>query len=38
MKQLPIKLPEKIDLKYKGNPLDHQKEWKKIIINGEECV
>jgi len=36
--QLPIKLPENIDLNVKGNPLDHQEEWKKIIINGEECV
>ena len=36
--QLPIKLPENIDLNTKGNPLDHQTEWKKIIINGEECV
>ena len=34
---LPIKLPENIDLNTKGNPLDHQAEWKKIIINGEEC-
>ena len=33
-----IKLPENINLKTKGNPLDHQEEWKKIIINGEECV
>ena len=34
---MPIKLPENIDLNTKGNPLDHQSEWKKIIINGEEC-
>ncbi len=33
---LPIKLPEKINLKTKGNPLDHQEKWKKIIINGKE--
>ena len=38
LNQLPIKLPENIDLNVKGNPLDHQKEWKKIIINGEKCV
>ena len=37
-KDLPIKLPENIDLKTKGNPLDQQLEWKKIIINGEECT
>ena len=34
--QLPIKLPENINLNTKGNPLDHQKEWKKIMINGKE--
>ena len=36
--QLPIKLPENINLNTKGNPLDHQEEWKKIIIDGEECI
>jgi len=36
-KNLPIKLPENIDLNTKGNPLDHQPEWKKILIDGEEC-
>ena len=35
--KLPLKLPEGIDLNTKGNPLDHQGDWKKIIINGEEC-
>ena len=35
---LPIKLPEKIDLNTKGNPLDHQKKWKQININGENCT
>jgi len=38
LENLPIKLPEKIDLNSTGNPLDHQKDWKKIIINGEECT
>ncbi len=33
--QLPIKLPENIVLKTKGNPLDHQVEWRKISINGK---
>ena len=37
-KNLPVKLPEKIDLKTKGNPLDHQTKWKNIIINGKKCV
>jgi len=36
-KNLPLKLPENINLNTKGNPLDHQDEWKKIIIDGEEC-
>ena len=38
LEHLPIKLPEKINLKTKGNPLDHQHEWKKILINGEDCT
>ena len=32
---LPIKLPEKINLNTKGNPLEHQEDWKKIKINGD---
>ena len=35
---LPIKLPEKIKLNTKGNPLDHQKKWREIKINGENCI
>ena len=27
---LPVKLPEKVDLNVKGNPLDYQTEWKQI--------
>ena len=34
--QLPIKLPENINLKTKGNPLDHQDKWRKIIIDGKD--
>ena len=37
LNQLPIKLPENVNLNEMGNPLDHQSEWKKIIINGEIC-
>ena len=33
---LPVKLPEKIDLNVKGNPLDNQKEWKEVEINGKK--
>ena len=36
--QLPVKLPDKINLNCKGNPLDHQKDWKKIEINGTKCL
>ncbi|WP_440911084.1 leucine--tRNA ligase [Candidatus Pelagibacter sp.] len=32
---LPVKLPPDIDLKVKGNPLDSQDDWKKIVINGK---
>ena len=35
---LPVKLPENINLNTNGNPLDHQIEWKKVNINGENCV
>ncbi len=33
---LPVKLPEKINLNVKGNPLDSQKEWKEINIDGKK--
>ncbi len=36
-KDLPVKLPEKIDLNTNGNPLDGQKKWKEIIIDGKKC-
>ncbi len=32
---LPVKLPENVDLNVRGNPLDHQKDWKKITIDGK---
>ena len=38
LKNLPVELPENINLKVKGNPLEHQKDWKKVIIDGEECT
>ena len=34
---LPVKLPENIELKTNGNPLDAQDNWKNIIINGKKC-
>ena len=36
--KLPIKLPKNINLNTNGNPLDHQENWKKMNINGEECT
>ncbi len=35
---LPVKLPENIELKVKGNPLDSQKDWKEIIIDGKKMT
>ena len=32
---LPVKLPEKINLNTKGNPLNYQEKWKNILINGK---
>ena len=32
---LPVKLPENINLKVKGNPLDRQNKWKEIEIDGK---
>ena len=33
---LPVKLPEKIDLNVKGNPLDKVSDWKEVIIDGKK--
>ena len=38
LEKLPIRLPEKINLNTNGNPLDHQENWRKIIIDDEECM
>ena len=38
LENLPIKLPENINLNTTGNPLQHQNEWKRIKINGEDCM
>ncbi len=35
---LPVKLPENVDLKTKGNPLNSQDDWKNIKINGKKYV
>ncbi len=36
-KELPVKLPEDINLNTNGNPLDSQEKWKEIEINGKKC-
>ncbi len=33
---LPVELPENINLKTNGNPLDHVDNWKNIIIDGKK--
>ena len=34
--QLPVKLPENINLNVKGNPLDNQIDWKEIKLDGKK--
>ena len=35
---LPVKLPNNVNLKSKGNPLDQNKDWKHIKINGKNFI
>jgi len=35
---LPVKLPENINLNVKGNPLDHQKNWRNVEIDGKKFI
>ncbi len=37
-KDLPVKLPENININTNGNPLDVQEDWKLININGKNCI
>ena len=37
-KDLPVKLPENINIKTNGNPLDLQENWKSITIDGKKCI
>ena len=36
LKDLPVKLPDEIDINVNGNPLDSQEDWKNITINGKK--
>ena len=36
-KDLPVKLPENINININGNPLDGSDEWKNITIDGKKC-
>ena len=36
-KDLPVLLPENVDMNTNGNPLDAIDEWKYVTINGEKC-
>ena len=36
--QLPVKLPDEVDLNVQGNPLDHQDKWKNIELDGKKCI
>ena len=38
LESLPVELPEIKNLNTQGNPLDHEEDWKKVRINGENCI
>ena len=37
-KDLPVKLPENVNLNSKGNPLDSENNWKNITIDGKNYI
>ena len=37
-KDLPVMLPDEVDLNTNGNPLDSQEEWRHLNINGKKCT
>ena len=37
-KDLPVKLPENVNLNAKGNPLNSKDDWKKVKINGKDLI
>jgi leucyl-tRNA synthetase len=36
--ELPVKLPEDIDFKTSGNPLDAHQKWKHVIVGKKKCT
>ena len=38
IEDLPVKLPENINLNVKGNPLDHEENWKNINVNNQSLT
>ena len=38
LKDLPVELPQNVDLNSKGNPLDLENDWKNININGKKYI
>jgi leucyl-tRNA synthetase len=36
--ELPVRLPENININTSGNPLDDQNNWKQVIIDGKKCT
>jgi leucyl-tRNA synthetase len=37
-KDLPVSLPENIEIDTSGNPLDLQQKWKEVVIDGKKCT
>ena len=37
-KDLPVRLPDNVNINSNGNPLDADDKWKNIIINGKKCL
>ena len=38
LSELPVILPENININTTGNPLDQQNDWKEVVIDGKKCI
>ena len=38
VKDLPVKLPDNVNLNINGNPLDKESDWKHVEIDGKKCI